>query len=107
MGRDKALLDLDGSLLACRVAEVVAAAAGQVALIGDPAKYGELGYPVYPDVFPGCGPLAGVHAALSATAADWNLVVACDMPGVEPEFLAGLLEHAERTAADCVLPAGE
>jgi molybdopterin-guanine dinucleotide biosynthesis protein A len=107
MGRDKALLELEGSRLICRVAEAVAAAAGSVALIGDPEKYAGLGYRVLPDIFPGYGPLAGIHAALDASAADWNLIVACDMPEIEPGFLTELLETAERSGADCLLPAGE
>ena len=107
MGRDKALLEIEGSRLICRVAEAVAVAAGSVTLVGDPEKYGALGYPVCADVFIGCGPLAGIHAALGASAADWNLLVACDMPDIEPNFLIALLEKAERSGADCVLPAGE
>jgi molybdopterin-guanine dinucleotide biosynthesis protein A len=107
MGRDKALLEWQGARLIGRVAEAVAMAAGGVALIGDPARYGELGYPVFPDIFIGCGPLAGIHAALSVTQADWNLVVACDMPEVEAGFLRELLERAEASGQDCLLPAGE
>src|SRR5215471_2768618 len=97
MGRDKALLEIEGSRLICRVAEAVAGAAGSVTIVGDPEKYGSLGYPVCEDVFRGCGPLAGVHAALAASVADWNLLVACDMPDVEPGFLTELLEQAERS----------
>jgi molybdopterin-guanine dinucleotide biosynthesis protein A len=107
MGRDKALLEVEGSLLICRVAEAVTAAAGAVALIGDPAKYSNLGYPVFPDTFRGCGPLAGIHAALAASSADWNLVVACDMPEVEAPFLGRLLDLAKQRGTDCLLPAGE
>jgi molybdopterin-guanine dinucleotide biosynthesis protein A len=107
MGRDKALLEWQGTTLIIRVAEAVKAAAGSVALIGDPAKYGGFGYSVYGDVFPGCGPLGGIRTALTVTRADWNLVVACDMPEVEPAFLRGLLDRAEAVGADCLLPAGE
>jgi molybdopterin-guanine dinucleotide biosynthesis protein A len=107
MGRDKALLAVEGSLLVCRVAVAVAASTGSVTLIGDPAKYGGLGYRVCPDMYPGCGPLAGIHAALTGSGMDWNLVVACDMPDVEPAFLRRLLDLAEQRSADCLLPAGE
>jgi len=85
----------------------VAVAAGSATLIGDPEKYSGLGYPVYPDIYTGCGPLAGIHAALSASHADWNLVLACDMPEVESAFLIQLLQAAEQGGYDCLLPAGE
>jgi len=107
MGRDKALIEIAGVHLVSRAAQVVAAAAGSATLIGDPQKYGRLGYPVQPDIFTGCGPLAGIHAALSVSRADWNLVLACDMPEVESAFLIQLLERAEQSGKDCLLPAGE
>jgi molybdopterin-guanine dinucleotide biosynthesis protein A len=43
---------------------------------------------------------------LSATKAAWNLIVACDMPGISASFLRSLISGAESSAADCLLPAG-
>ena len=106
MGRDKALLDDRGIPLAGRVAAAVAAAAGSATLVGDPEKYGHLGYPVLPDRIPGAGPLGGIETALSHTPADWNLVLACDMPGITPEFLLRLLAAAENCDCDAVLASG-
>ena len=106
MGQDKALLPFRGGVLAGHVAATVATAAGSVALIGNPQKYGHLGYPVLPDRRPGAGPVGGIESALSYTAADWNLVVACDMPGISAAFLRGLLDAAESLNADALVPAG-
>lgn len=106
MGRDKALLPFRGGALAGHVAATVAAAAGSVVLIGDPQKYGHLGYAVLPDRSPGEGPVGGIESALSYTAADWNLVLACDMPSISAQFLRGLLDAAGRLNADALLPAG-
>jgi molybdopterin-guanine dinucleotide biosynthesis protein A len=106
MGRDKALLPFRGGILAGQVAAVVARAAGSVALIGDPQKYGHLGYQVLPDRCPGAGPAGGIESALSYTTADWNLVLACDMPAMKTEFLHGLMEAAERLGVDALIPAG-
>ena len=106
MGRDKALLPFRGGALAGYAAATVAAAAGSVILIGDPQKYGHLGYTVLPDRKPGAGPVGGIESALSYTAADWNLVRACDMPGISAEFLRGLMDAAERAGADALAPTG-
>lgn len=106
MGRDKALLPFRGGVLAGHVADVVAAAVGSAVLVGDPLKYGHLGYPVLADDRPGMGPLGGIVTALSHTAAEWNLVLACDMPGVSAAFLRGLLDAAARLNADALVPAG-
>ena len=40
------------------------------------------------------------------TGCDWNLVVACDMPGLSAEFLAGLVEAARPRRPPHLLPAG-
>ena len=106
MGRDKALLRFGARTLAEHVAAAVEAAAGSVTLIGDPSKYSYLGYPVIGDEVPNCGPLAGILTALEASAADWNLLVACDLPQIAAAFLRTLLVRAERSGTDCLLPAG-
>jgi molybdopterin-guanine dinucleotide biosynthesis protein A len=95
MGCDKALLPFRGASLAQWIAREVARAAGGAFLIGDPERYGGLGYPVIADSFPGDGPLGGILTALSHTNAEWNLVVACDMPGLTVGFLQDLLAAAE------------
>jgi molybdopterin-guanine dinucleotide biosynthesis protein A len=109
MGRNKALLQHNGRTLAERTAEAVLQAAGSVSLIGDPEIYGRFGYPVIPDAISGAGPLGGIHAALQATESDWNLVLACDMPAVSPDFLEFLFDEAERARPDidCLIPESE
>jgi molybdopterin-guanine dinucleotide biosynthesis protein A len=106
MGRDKALLPYQGTTLLRHIARAVEEAAGNVALIGDPALYSDSGYPVYPDELPGCGPLGGIHTALSLSKTDWSLVVACDMPGISAGPLRALLDQAAKSHRDCVLAAG-
>jgi molybdenum cofactor guanylyltransferase len=104
MGRDKALLPIEGSLLVERTAERVRAAAGSVTLIGAPGRYAHLELPVLPDLVEDFGPIGGLHTALTATHADWNLVVACDMPGLTALFLSDLLAAARQLGCACLAP---
>ena len=110
MGRDKALLPIEGSLLVERTAKRVRAAAGSVTLIGAPGRYAHLQLPVLPDLAeeggPGTpgGPIYGLHTALKTTRADWNLVVACDMPGLTATFLSDLLSAAKQLGCACLAP---
>jgi molybdopterin-guanine dinucleotide biosynthesis protein A len=104
MGQDKALLPWKGSTLIQSVAREVFDAAGNVMLIGAPERYGNLGFPVIPDKIAGCGPLSGLHAALRTTSAEWNVLVACDMPGVKSQLLKELLRAAEVSGANALVP---
>ncbi len=104
MGRDKALLEWDGATLVGCIASRVREAAGSVTLAGHPERYSALGLPAIADRRQDAGPLAGIEAALAATVADWNLIVACDMPGVTAAFLEALLDAAEHSDADCLVP---
>jgi molybdopterin-guanine dinucleotide biosynthesis protein A len=104
MGSDKAMIEVGGIRLVDRVATAVAEAAGNVTIVGAPERYGGLGYPVVADLRPGCGPLGGIETALDRTTADWNLIVACDMPGVSAEFLRRLIAESVRENPDCLLP---
>jgi molybdopterin-guanine dinucleotide biosynthesis protein A len=106
MGRDKALLPYRGAALVEHIASLVREAAGSVALIGDPRRYARFGYPVHPDNVPHCGPLGGIHTALTVTTTDWNMVVACDMPAISHASLDGLLRRAARTERSCVVATG-
>ena len=104
MGRDKALLPFRNATLVEHIAAQVLAAAGNVTLIGPPERYPSLACPVVADRVPDHGPLGGLHTALAITPADWNLIVACDMPDVTADFLAALLEAAESADTDCLVP---
>ena len=104
MGRDKALLELEGQALLERAARRVLAAAGSVAVVGMPERHARFGWPVVEDLRPGEGPLAGIEAALASPyAADWNLIVACDMPHLDAALLERLLAEARLQRPDCVV----
>ncbi len=93
MGADKALLPLgDGNFLTVALRNARAICPVPV-IVGDPGRYREFGS-VVEDRFKGCGPLGGIHAALSATRSEWNLVLSVDLPMMTPEFLRWLVGEA-------------
>jgi molybdenum cofactor guanylyltransferase len=106
MGRNKALLPYHGITLAESVAEVVRAAAGTAALVGGRPCGALSGIGFVPDLYPGEGPLGGILSALRSSTADWNLMVACDMPDLEANFLRQLLDAADSCGAVALVPAG-
>lgn len=96
MGRDKALLADGGEPLVVRVVNVVREAAGQCAVVAPVGRYEGLGVAVVSDLWPGEGPLGGILTALECGVAEWNLVVAVDMPFLETGYLRMLLDEAQR-----------
>jgi molybdenum cofactor guanylyltransferase len=104
MGRDKALLPYRGAPLGEAVARAVETAAGSVTIVGR-AEFGA--FRSILDRHPGEGPLGGILTALADSAADWNLIVACDMPELTSGFLARLVDAAEKCGASALVPRGE
>ncbi|MCU0453587.1 MAG: molybdenum cofactor guanylyltransferase [Bacteroidetes bacterium] len=100
MGSPKALLEVDGRPLVERVAAAVAQVVPKVSLVTDrPDEVSFLRLPVIPDVHHHAGPLAGLHAALNATASDTILLASCDLPFLTPHLLRQLIvRHGSRPA---------
>ena len=46
--------------------------------------------PVVTDLYPGCGPIGGIHAGLKACECGWLAVAACDMPFLKAELFCCL-----------------
>ena len=103
MGADKALLPFREQTLLAHALQIAAAVAEKVVIVGPQARYSMYGE-VVEDVYTGCGPLAGIHAALGATQTELNLVLSVDMPLMSPEFLKWLLEQARNTSDLIVVP---
>jgi molybdopterin-guanine dinucleotide biosynthesis protein A len=100
-GQDKATLRLGGRTLLEIMREKAQAVTGDVRIVGPRSRFGE---EAVEDIFPGQGPLAGIHAALASTTADRSLMLAVDLPFLDVKFLAHLLREAEHSSAAVVVP---
>jgi molybdenum cofactor guanylyltransferase len=103
MGRDKARLSFDGRTLLETALEAAHAVAGNVFILGDPELYGAYA-PTIADVFPGCGPLGGIHAALARTRTEFNLMIAVDTPFLSAGLLRYLAGRAVQARAMVTAP---
>lgn len=99
MGRDKALLELDGVSLVERAARRLASICSTV-VIADGERGLLDGARSVPDGS-GQGPVAGILGAAEAVPATSLLLLACDLPRVPISLLA---ELATRSTADWVVP---
>jgi molybdenum cofactor guanylyltransferase len=107
MGRDKALLELDGETLIERTVRLAAAVAQPVKVIGPVERFAPYTFDVVEDDWPAAGPLGGIATALRTTIAEWNLILACDLPYLTPDWLAYLAERARKSSADAVAPVSD
>lgn len=108
-GGDKAIADLAGEPMIRRVAKrlspvvdqlVVNCRADQRESIERALDGMALDFAI--DPVPDRGPMAAIHTGLTAVDRDFAAVVACDMPFVDPSFLAFLHERARD--ADAAIP---
>lgn len=103
MGSDKALLSFGGQTLLERTLQSAYAVAEQVYIVGPTPRYAKFGN-VVEDIYQDCGPLGGIHAALSATATEWNLMLSVDMPLMAAGFLCWLIQTANTAEELIVVP---
>lgn len=103
MGKDKAFLELKGQPLLANALELARAVAREVRVVGDAAKFGEFGT-VVEDIYPDCGPLGGIHAALRSSATELNLMIGVDLPLLEVRLLRYLAQTAQHSGAVVTVP---
>ena len=103
MGADKAFLEFQGETLVERALALMGRVCPSVAIVGDPARFSSYGS-VVEDVYSGCGPLGGIHAALVGSSAELNLMLAVDMPFVSEDLLRFLFATAEEGEAVVTVP---
>jgi molybdenum cofactor guanylyltransferase len=104
MGKEKALLEINGTPLVVRAARVVTSVCGSATIVGSPEDYARLGFPVIADQQPRLGPLGGILTALGHTDAAWNLVTGCDLPYLTADWLRFLMGRAAASPNLVVLP---
>ncbi len=103
MGEDKAFVKVMGRTLLERALGAARLLTPAVSIVGSGTKFSSYA-PVIEDVFRGRGPLGGIHSALAATATDFNLVLAVDLPFVDAGFLRYLIQRAQQSAAMVTVP---
>lgn len=105
LGRDKALLPMNGKPLAVHMHTLLADLFPEVILIGHSRPELEImGLTSIPDLIPGKGVLGGIYTALHVCKTPYVFVAAADMPFLTPSLITGILAYRHR--ADAVIPSG-
>jgi len=98
MGQDKAFLPWGRETLLSHALKLAGNVAASVHTVGDARKFASYGS-VVEDVYRDRGPLGGIHAALSSSNTELNLILAVDLPLLQPKFLHYLVSQADENGA--------
>lgn len=105
MGRDKAQIPWASGTFLTHTVDLLAEFGSEVFIVGElQADNPPLTAAAIPDRLSGRGPLGGIHAALSHTHTDWNLILAVDLPLVTPALLGLIASKSDESSASAVVP---
>ncbi len=108
MGRDKAMLPLNGVPLIERVLRQVSGLGDELLITtNDMDRYSYLGVRLVADPQPGAGALHGLLTALKAARHEQVLIVGCDMPFLSHPLLLHLVKQAQLASAVVPIRGGE
>lgn len=88
MGFDKQFLKLDQRRLMDSMIHKLSKEFEEIIIVTNkPDQYLGLSHKITEDIIENMGPLAGIHAGLSISSSQYALVVACDMPNLNMEYI--------------------
>lgn len=106
MGQDKTLITFNHETLVERTVKELKKVTDEIIIASnDTHKYNLPGIIEVPDIYPGMGPLGGLHAGLIKAKNEYAFVVSCDLPLFSAQLASLLLER--RWGYDVVVPGTE
>ncbi len=66
-----------------------------IIISNEPELYEHLGLKIYTDIYPGLGPISGIHSALVNSSSEAVFAIACDMPFVPQSLIEHMIERAD------------
>lgn len=95
MGEDKGLLDIDGTPMITHVIEAVRPLVLELFIVSNQEDYEQFGYTVFEDEFKDKGPMAGIYTGLKNSSTQLNIILSCDIPKIDTQFLIWLIRQHE------------
>ena len=102
MGQDKGLTDFRGKPLIQYSIDILKQFTDQILISSNNPEYIRFGYPLISDIYQDCGPIGGLHATLSASKTDWNVVLGCDTPFIKADLILSMTDIINNQ--DAIIP---
>lgn len=94
MGFDKQFLKLDKRRLMDSIIKKLEKEFDEIIIVTNkPEHYLGLGHKITRDILEDKGPLGGIHAGLKQASSQYSLVVACDMPNINMDYIRYMKEN--------------
>lgn len=94
MGENKSLMKIGDKTVIERVKELLEALFSNVILItNEPEEYSFLKLQTFRDIYPGKGPLAGIHSALKNSGTEKCFIIASDIPLMKQEMIDYIVNY--------------
>lgn len=107
MGTNKALLKINELTVIERSAALLNKLFSRVIIITNtPDEYSFLKLEMYPDIYPGRGPLAGIHSALINSSTEKNFILSCDIPFLSAEVIKYITDYKTKLPVTVVYADG-
>jgi molybdopterin-guanine dinucleotide biosynthesis protein A len=95
MGQNKSLMKIGENTVIELVYEKIKPLFKKIILItNNPDDYSFMQIPMYKDIYPGRGPLSGIHSALKNTTTFRNFIISCDIPLMKREMIEYLVNYS-------------
>lgn len=91
MGTDKGFVKFRNKCFMDWCLEAVSQITRNIHLVTGEKKYAQFGYPLLEDIYKEKGPVGGIQTALENSTTDWNLILSCDIPGINGSLLKKLV----------------
>lgn len=106
MGRDKALLEFDGTNFIKKISEELSGFEEKIIARGNASGIEQVDWAVVPDIYKEIGPIGGLHAVLSTCQSDAMFFVSCDMPLLQRNLVDYLCSFMDKET-DAVISVSE
>jgi len=103
IGEDKALLKLEGISIIERIYDILKNIFDDIIIVANNTeKYKFLSSQIYEDIYPGFGPLSGIHSGLFNSTTNNNFVISCDMPMINEKLIKFII--SKNSGSEIILP---
>ena len=94
MGKDKGLINFNGKAIIEYTIAQLKPLVNKLVIVSKNNEYEKFGLEVIADLIPDNGPAGGIYTSLFHTDMKFNFIVSCDMPLINREAIAFIIQNA-------------